>query len=141
MRFYSKKGLITGVLLWGTILFLIGSFIFLPGGPEGMGETTTTILTTILLTTFISWVWFGTYYEIKGKQLIVVGGPFRWKIDIMSINSIRKTLNPLSSPALSLKRLEIQYGTYNTILISPKHDNKFCEMIKKINPKIEINLN
>ena len=106
-----------------------------------MGETTTTILTTILLTTFISWVWFGTYYEIKGKQLIVVGGPFRWKIDVMSINSIRKTLNPLSSPALSLKRLEIQYGKYNTILISPKHDNKFCEMMKKINPKIEINVN
>jgi hypothetical protein len=141
MRFYSKKGIITGVLLWGTILFLIGSFLFLPGGPEGMGETITAFVITTLFSAFIIWVWFGTYYEIKGEQLIVVGGPFRWKIEIMSISSIRKTRNPLSSPALSIKRLEIRYGKWNIILISPQHEQQFCQLIQKINPKVTIELN
>lgn len=140
MRFYSKKGIITGVLLWGAVLFLIGSFIFLPGGPKGIGETTTAIVMIVPFSAFILWVWFGTYYEIKEEQLIVVGGPFRWKIDIMSINTIKKSLNPLSSPALSLKRLEIRYGKWKTILISPKHEEQFCEMIQKVNPKIIIDL-
>ncbi|MDQ1145866.1 hypothetical protein QE429_002693 [Bacillus sp. SORGH_AS 510] len=141
MRFYSKKGIITGFLLWGTVLFLIGSFLFLPGGPEGMGETITAIVITTMISAFIIWIWFGTYYEIKREQLIVAGGPFRWKIDIMSMSSIRKTRNPLSSPALSLKRLEIRYGKWNIIFISPQHEVQFCQLIQKINPKVIIDIN
>lgn len=71
---------------------------------------------------------------------MIVGGPFRWKIDIMTIISIRKTRNPLSSPALSLNRLEIRYGKWNTILISPKNVDQFCENLRKVNSKIDINL-
>ena len=140
MRLYSKKGMITGVLLWGTVAFLIGSFLFLPDGPEGKGEVITAVLLCGLTSALILWCWFGTYYEINGKQLKIVGGPFRWKIDIMTIISIRKTRNPLSSPALSLNRLEIQYGKWSTILISPKNEEQFCENLRKINSKININL-
>lgn len=43
MRFYSKKGLFIGAILWGTIAFLIGAFFVLPGGPEGKGETVTAV--------------------------------------------------------------------------------------------------
>ncbi|WHY88812.1 PH domain-containing protein [Neobacillus novalis] len=140
MRFYSKKGIITGLILWGAVAFLIGSFLFLPGVPEGKGEMITAILVCGLTSGFIMWCWFGTYYEIIGSQLKVVGGPFRWKIDIMAIKSIRKTRNPLSSPALSLNRLEIQYAKWTTILISPKHEEQFCAELRKINSKIDLYL-
>ncbi|MFF2445771.1 PH domain-containing protein [Neobacillus sp. NPDC058068] len=140
MRFYSKKGIITGVILWGTVIFLIGSILFLPGGPEGKGETIIAVLVSGLTSAFISWIWFGTYYEINGSQLKVVGGPFRWKIDIMTITSIRKTRNPLSSPALSLNRLEVQYGKWTTILISPKNKKQFCAELSKINSTIDLYL-
>ena len=141
MRFYSKKGIITGVLLWGTVALLIGSFLFLPGGPEGKGEIITAVLVCGLTSSFIMWLWFGTYYEINGNQLQVVGGPFRWKIDIMTMKSIRKTRNPLSSPALSLNRLEIHHGKWGTVMISPKNEEEFCETLRKINSKIDFNIN
>ncbi|MFJ8262632.1 PH domain-containing protein [Rummeliibacillus sp. NPDC094406] len=37
-------------------------------------------------------------------------------IPLESIKSIKKTMNPLSSPALSLKRLDIEYGQYQNVL-------------------------
>lgn len=130
------------MILWGTVLFLVGSFIFLPGGREGKGggEIIFGILLTVLTSLFIMWIWFGTYYEINGNQLKIVGGPFRWKIDIKTIKSIRKTRNPLSSPALSLNRLEILYGKWGTILISPKHEDEFCNELIKINSTIDVKL-
>lgn len=106
-------------------------------GGEGGGHHRCTCMRNRAL---ILWCWFGTYYEINGGQLKIVGGPFRWKIDIMMIMSIRKTRNPLSSPALSLNRLELQYGKWGTILISPKNEEQFCEELKKINSKIDLNL-
>ncbi|WP_251550601.1 PH domain-containing protein [Neobacillus muris] len=99
------------------------------------------LLITVSYCGFVSWCWFGTYYEINGSQLKVVGGPFRWKIDIMGIKGVRKSRNLLSSPALSLDRLEVTYEKWGMILISPKKQEKFCETLKKINPNIEVNLN
>ncbi|WP_190284638.1 PH domain-containing protein [Bacillus sp. S3] len=139
MRYYSKKGIITGVLIWGAVAFLIGSFLFLPGGPEGKGEIIAAILVCGMTSAFIIWCWFGTYYQINGNQLKIVSGPFRWKVDIMIIKSIRKTRNPLSSPALSLNRIELLYGKWDTMLISPKNEKQLCETLKKINSQIEIN--
>ena len=140
MRFYSKKGWLTGILLWGTILFLISLLLFLPGGPEGKGEIIAASIINIISILVILWLWFGTYYDIKENQLIVVGGPFRWKIDIMTITSIKRSRNPLSSPALSLNRLEILHGKWGVIFISPKNEQKFCEYLIEINHKIDVKL-
>lgn len=140
MRFYSKKGLFIGAILWGTIAFLIGAFFVLPGGPEGKGETVTAVIICSLTIAFILWLWFATYYEIIGNHLRIVAGPFRSKIDIdiMEIKSIRPSRNIVSSPALSINRLEVLYGKWGIVLISPKNQEQFCEKLQKINPKIEI---
>jgi len=140
MRFYSKKGVITGVLLWGVVLFLILTYLFLPGRPEEKGAVVTYVLITLIISGFMAWFWFGTYYEIKDSTLRVVAGPFRWKIDILTIINVKRTRNPLSSPALSLDRLEVRYGKWGIILISPKNEVRFGEELVRINPKISINL-
>ncbi|WP_191273522.1 PH domain-containing protein [Neobacillus kokaensis] len=141
MRFYSKKGLFTGIILWGTVTFLIGSFLFLPEGPEGKGETVTAVLICTLTSGFIMWLWFATYYEINGNELKIVAGPFRSRIDIIEIKSIRPSRSILSSPALSMNRLEILYGKWGMVLISPKNEEQFCEKLMNINPNIDIKLN
>ncbi len=76
---------------------------------------------------FPLWLLGSTRYYINGhkNQLIITSGPFKWRIDIDSINSITETRNPLSGPALSLDRLLICYGHHRQIMISPKQKHEF----------------
>src|SRR4051812_1849219 len=55
---------------------------------------------------FVAWTFTTTRYLVGDGDLLVRSGPFRWRIALASIGSIVPTNNPLSSPALSLDRLE-----------------------------------
>ena len=71
------------------------------------------------------WVLLSTRYTLDGDFLIVRSGPFKWKIPVAEITNIRPTRNPLSSPALSLDRLRIDYGSGRSIMVSPEDKDKF----------------
>jgi hypothetical protein len=62
------------------------------------------------------------------------------KAEIQKITSVKRTRNPLSSPALSTDRLEIKYGKWDFVLISPKNEERFCEILLEKNPQIMIHL-
>ncbi len=66
------------------------------------------------------WLIFSTYYVIEAGTLLIRSGPFSWSIPVSEIKSIRPSRSVISSPALSLNRLEIQYSQGHTILVSPK---------------------
>ena len=70
----------------------------------------------------------GTHYTVDGKVLRIVCGPFRWKVPIDAIDSVEATRNPLSSPALSLDRLQIRYGK-RRIMVSPADKAGFLKAI------------
>ncbi|WP_396953703.1 PH domain-containing protein [Neobacillus mesonae] len=89
---------------------------------------------------FILWLWFAAYYEINDNQLLIVAGPIKKKIEIKEIKSIRPSRSILSSPALSMKRLEILYGKWGMVLIYPKNQENFCKNLLKINPMIDVNM-
>jgi Bacterial PH domain len=141
MKFHSKKGPILGAIIWGTILFMGYALIFLPDGPDGVGEMLLAILICGLTSGFMLWLWFATYYEIGEEYLKIVSGPIRSKVAINKISRIRRSRNPLSSPALSTDRLKIEYGKWDFVLISPKNEERFCELLLKKNPNIQVNLN
>ncbi len=63
-------------------------------------------------------------------------GPFKKKIRIEEIQSIRETKNPFSSPALSADKLEINYARFETVAISPKNKTEFVRQLLKQNPAI-----
>jgi hypothetical protein len=65
------------------------------------------------------WVLLTTCYTLAGDQLLVQSGPFRTRVPIGEITAITPTSNPLSSPALSLARLRIDYGQGRSVMISP----------------------
>ena len=54
----------------------------------------------------------------------------------MKIKTIRPTRNPLSSPAMSLDRLELQFKNGEKIMISPKDKVGFKKRMKSINAEI-----
>lgn len=49
----------------------------------------------------------------------------KWQVPIAGITGITPTSNPLSSPALSLDRLRIDYGRGKSLMISPKNKEQF----------------
>ena len=88
---------------------------------------------------FLASTWFHTRYIIADGLLIIsFGFVYKKTIPIQEITSIRSTKNPFSAPALSLKRLEINYEKYETILVSPKNRNGFLAELKKYNTTIQI---
>lgn len=80
----------------------------------------------------------GISYEIRDKQLLVkMFGITSIKIDIMSIHSVNRSYNPLSSPAGSLKRLHVK-ASKTSVLISPVREKEFIDQLSKINPNIQV---
>ena len=75
------------------------------------------------------WLLYTTQYVVKDEVLRIQSGPFKWTIPITSISQVVETSNPLSSPALSLRRLEISYGESKTVMVSPKDRDGFLEAI------------
>ncbi|WP_232223917.1 PH domain-containing protein [Anoxybacteroides tepidamans] len=102
-----------------------------------LGEQAAVFIGTIALPLFVLWMWLTTYYVLDNDRLIIKYGPFRKIIPLNAIRSVRKTSNPLSSPALSLKRLEIVYGLYHTVLISPKDRDAFIDLLRERCPNME----
>lgn len=73
-----------------------------------------------------AWLLVGTRYTLGRDTLLIVSGPFRWRIPLQGITGVTPTRNPLSSPALSLDRLRIEYaGGRKAILISPRDQQGF----------------
>ena len=75
------------------------------------------------------WLLLSTYYLVDAGNLMIRSGPFRWSISISEIKSVEPSRSLLSSPALSLNRLEIQYGRGKTVLVSPKDVEGFRNAI------------
>jgi hypothetical protein len=73
------------------------------------------------------WLMTSTSYTLSDTALLVKSGPFKWQVPIEQITSITPTSNPLSSPALSLDRLRIDYGRGQSIMISPKDKSQFIQ--------------
>jgi Bacterial PH domain len=71
------------------------------------------------------WLLLSTRYTLEPRQLVVQCGPFKWKIPVADITNITPTSNPLSSPALSLDRLRIDYGRGSSLMISPRNKERF----------------
>ena len=62
-------------------------------------------------------------------------------VEIGDIVSVKRSYNPLSSPAASLKRLRINLNgkaKFLDMLISPVREQEFIEELKAINPNISV---
>ena len=130
----------TGYLI---LIPLLGLFIGFPahqiinGAPTGAIITMAAIM--IPVTVFTLSIFFGTHYTINENNELTVkcGMIYHSKVDISTIKSISKTWNPISSPAPSLDRIEIKYGKWDSVIVSPKDKQAFIQALQKINPNIK----
>lgn len=76
------------------------------------------------------WLMNRTLYTLNDDDLLVQSGPFKWRVPLRDISAISPTRNPLSSPALSLDRLRIDYGQGQSLMISPKRKQQFIRSLE-----------
>lgn len=72
-----------------------------------------------------AWIFLATRYTLTATELLVQSGPFRWRVRLRDIDRVVPTRSPLSSPALSLDRLRIDYAHGRSIMISPRARDGF----------------
>jgi hypothetical protein len=106
------------------------------------------LIFTILFTPFSIFIFIpmllGTYYEFGEDELIIKSGLGKGiRVAYASIVSATRTKEPISSPALSMDRIEIKYKFKlnkfsDTVIISPKDKQGFFEQLKKKNENIVI---
>ncbi|MFD1928931.1 PH domain-containing protein [Sporosarcina siberiensis] len=141
MYFPTKKDIWFSIIIFGFILFMILIYIF-GGEPIGWQLITYKSIPGYIIgasiVTLLLWIWFGTGYKIEGEFLKVRYGPFKSKINIKEIKTIRRTKSPLTAPALSVDRLEIRFSKYDVINISPKSESELIHSLLAINPKIQL---
>ena len=138
-EFKSKVGY--GILI--PVLILIIAVTFLPIMNGASDKAAIIVIGAMLLVIALTLsIFFGTTYKIKEKKelLIKCGFLYNSTIDISKIKSIERTRNPISSPAPSLDRIELKYGKWDSVIISPEDNVGFVNELVKINPDIKHNL-
>ena len=142
MIYYSKKDAWLLVLLWGSVVlcFSLGFlFLALPGIPAWAKWLL--LLEGVLIGAFILLLVTTTYYEITPTALRVYSCWLHRDIELETIQQVFPTHNPLSAPALSLDRLQVDYvrqGRARFALISPEDRFGFMQSLVAQTPDLEV---
>jgi uncharacterized membrane protein (UPF0182 family) len=83
------------------------------------------------------WLLVSTSYWVDTSSLLIRSGPFSWTIALVDVQSIKPSRSVLSSPALSLNRLEIRYGRGRRILVSPADRDAFIDAVNQVTQAAE----
>ena len=98
-------------------------------------------LALIILFGFVLHMFLNTTYKIEKGKLYIKCGFIKYRpVNIGEMKKVSKSSNIISSPAASFDRIEITYGKFDELIISPKYKTKFVEDLQKINPGIINNL-
>ncbi len=124
------------VVLAGTMIAMLFPMFVVPFTRWGV------LWVEVILALFFAWIFydllFRTRYIIDGDMLRVRFLIFGEDCRIDSITEIRPTRTWLSAPAPSLDRIQIKYGKYGVMVISPLEKEKFIAHLCEINPRIRV---
>lgn len=133
MKFEAKKDTWLSIVIWAAILLPI-VLLIMRQNPPILG-----IVIFMLPSILLTWVWFGTGYEITDEVVKYRFGPFNGEIFIYDIKAVHLTpRESMNAGALSSDRISIIYDKSKTITIAPQEKKKFIEELKKINNNFEI---
>ncbi len=141
ISYKSKKDWWVTILVWGTVLFSVGAGCYAAlFEASGLGELIVVLPLTVGVAFFFLWMFLTTSYVLDDNSLTVKYGPFRKVILLSAVKSAKKTRNPLSSPAFSLKRIEIVYNRYDFVLISPEDRDAFLKALAERCPNAKVEM-
>src|SRR5262245_18357580 len=127
------------VALLGTVIvFEIGLGLFFAAWtPPPKAVAYTVAAFSLALAGFLAWILTSTEYDVGDGELRARSGPFRFRVPLDAIVGVRPTRNPISSPAFSLDRLQVDYqrnGRKRFFRTSPKDKERFLEELASLVP-------
>ncbi|WP_108670883.1 PH domain-containing protein [Peribacillus acanthi] len=142
MMFAVKKNPIFVLL---TIFLLFLPILIIKDG--GLAAIPATIIP-FALGIFLTHALFRSYFIIEEQDLVIVYGLIKKRIPIRTIKSLSYTYNPLSAPAWTFKRLNIEQHIHqlsggkafltNNLVSAPKDDYSFFQELKKKNSSVTL---
>ncbi|CAN7412975.1 MAG: PH domain-containing protein [Acidovorax sp.] len=98
------------------------------------------VLAGVVLVTLVLPIWLllDTNYTVTGEELRIRSGPFRWSIALSEVRAVSPSRSWLSSPALSLDRIRVQYGVARSVLVSPREKQRFVDCLRERCPAAHI---
>lgn len=84
------------------------------------------------------WLLTSTYYVLGDTELLVKSGPLQWRVPLVDIRAVTPTRSALSSPALSLDRLRIDYQRWKSIMISPADQEGFLQELENRRSRLAV---
>jgi hypothetical protein len=135
IQYPSKKGVLTGSILVGVVLFMLGEMVLLPFREKPMAYVLLAVPIAL-----IAWMWFGTSYRIDATHLHFASGPLRGKIALTAITQLTcgETMWAGYRPALARKGIVVRYNRWDEIYVSPKEQEAFVAELVARNPKIAV---
>ena len=128
-RFKSKVDLWILLVIIAMMIMDFALIVAIAVDSGNPAAKTGVILTCIGVMILLTSLALRTYYAVGKTVLRVVSGPFRWKIPLDQITSVTPTRTLLSSPAMSLDRLKIEYGKLRPMIVSPADKDGFLRAI------------
>lgn len=146
MKMYkSKKSTGFGMLLLISVIVVIGVCYVLPILANQPYTQKDFIIVTAIVAIFIGlllWFWLNTKYAIYSDYVKIWWGPFKWKVNIDKILFIRLDQDTYAGasikPVLSWKGIEIRYGKYKNVYLSPEKEEDFIQSLLQIKGDIVI---
>lgn len=139
MKFEPKRDLWLSCLIWLSVISLVVVGIFpLLFEEVGLWEGVAVMVICLASAGLTAWFWTATYYILRKSELMIRLGPIKMTIPYADIIRITPTRSLLASMATSSRRLEIKYGKFKYVHISPLDQDKFLRELKRRRPDINI---
>jgi hypothetical protein len=123
------------VISVGVLVILSSSVALLVNPPQDDVPAIWIALAMLLMAAFMVWILFSVRYTVTATDLLVRAAFLRWRVPLDQITEVYPTHNPLSSPALSLDRLRVNYKRPSRrtwwVMISPKEKEQFLDDLAK----------
>lgn len=140
MYFVTKKDITYSFVIWGAIA-ISSLIVIIPIIYATSIFHLLWVLLGLLIIAFFIWLWFGTGYKVENDTIKIEHGPLKETVKIRDVKKISKEKNFLAAASLAIDRLELRYGRYGSVFVSPKEEYEFIKLLLNKNPEIQMDNN
>lgn len=132
MKFVPRRDLWLSIMVWLCIVALaLAGLTPLFRAGAGIVGGMAIFLICYTVAAILAWLWIATYCELRSSDLLVRSGPIVQTVPYASITAVKPIRSWVASTATSSRRVEIHYGRYEMVHVSPLDQERFLAELKR----------